>query len=52
MGVAIFAPQEENMDKQRKEILRLLGRYFFSQFWSEFTPQVLYEFYEDDCMYR
>ena len=27
-------------------------RYFFSQFWCEFTSEVLYEFYQEDIIYR
>ena len=27
-------------------------RYFFSQFWCEFTAEVLNEFYQEDIIYR
>jgi hypothetical protein len=51
MGVATFASQDEFLDS-RKESQLLATRYFFSQFWCEFTSEVLYEFYQEDIIYR
>jgi hypothetical protein len=36
----------------RKESQLLATRYFFSQFWCEFTAEVLHEFYQEDLIYR
>lgn len=56
LGVATFANLPEssetekindNMDQQL-----LATRYFFSQFWCEFTQEVLVEFYQEDLLYR
>lgn len=51
MGVATFSSQDEFMDV-RKEAQLLATRYFFSQFWCEFTAEVLQEFFAEDIVYR
>lgn len=44
MAVATFAPYKLCPEDQIDEQL-LATRYFFSQFWCEFTQEVLVEFY-------
>lgn len=52
MGAATFAPIDEAMVDKRKETQLLATRYFFSQFWCEFTAAIMKEFHEDDVVYR
>lgn len=51
MAVATFSSLDEFVD-DRKESQLLATRYFFSQFWCEFTADVLQEFYTEDMIYR
>ena len=51
MAVATFSSLDEFVD-ERKESQLLATRYFFSQFWCEFTSDVLQEFYHEDVIYR
>jgi hypothetical protein len=52
MGAATFAPIDEGLIDKRKETQLLATRYFFSQFWCEFTAAIMKEFHEDDVVYR
>jgi len=45
MAVATFATLDESITDDRKDEQLLATRYFFSQFWCEFTSEVLMEFY-------
>jgi hypothetical protein len=51
LGVATLASLDENTDKENAPQL-LATRYFFSQFWCEFTAEVLREFLQEDIIYR
>ena len=51
MAVATFSCAQDNVDDRMDEQL-LATRYFFSQFWCEFTQEVLVEFYQEDLIYR
>lgn len=52
MGCATFAPVEESSNELMTQARLLVTRYFFSQFWCEFTAAILQEFYEEDVIYR
>ena len=52
MGVASFSSAFEENEDPRKDSQLLATRYFFSQFWCEFTSEVLIEFYNEDLIYR
>jgi hypothetical protein len=51
IGVAVFASSEE-ISRADTESQLLACRYFFSQFWCEFTAEVLQEFYNEDVIFR
>lgn len=51
LGVATMASPNEDIDKKDPSQL-LATRYFFSQFWCEFTAEVLKEFLQEDIIYR
>lgn len=51
MGVATFSSTPECIDV-RKDSQLLATKYFFSQFWCEFTSEVLIEFFQEDVIYR
>jgi len=44
----IFAVASIASTKIENELQKISTRYFFSQFWSEFTKEVLTEFYLED----
>ena len=52
MGCATFAPIDENTSELSTQARLLVTRYFFSQFWCEFTASILQEFFEEDVIYR
>ena len=51
MAVATFSSIPECVDV-RKDSQLLATKYFFSQFWCEFTSEVLIEFFHEDVIYR
>lgn len=51
MAVATFSSVPGCVDV-RKDSQLLATKYFFSQFWCEFTSEVLIEFFHEDVIYR
>ncbi len=52
MAVASFGPSDLDSENKRKDSQLLVTRYYFSQFWCEFTADVLKEFTEEDYIYK
>ena len=52
LAVATLGPLDQESENKRKESQLLITRYYFSQFWCEFTSDVLQDFIKDDNNYK